>query len=104
VNWIFQVSSDANFIQAVYGPPDAKVPSLPAHPQPLANVDVEVWLRSSGKEAKFLENLSKQPLAHQLLQAYLEATLPKLAVLAEERSVVAAGSWIVISVGSRKAK
>ena len=77
---------------------------LPPHPQPLANVDVEVWLHSSGKEAKFLENMGKQPLAHQLLQAYLEATLPKLAVLAEERSVVAVGPWVVISVGTGKAK
>jgi hypothetical protein len=102
--WVFQMSADSDFIQAAYGPPDAKLPRLPAHPQPLANVDVEVWLHSSGKEAKFLENLSKQPLAHQLVQAYLEATLPKLAALAEERSVVAAGSWVVISVGSRTAK
>jgi hypothetical protein len=103
-NWIFQVSKNAEFMQAAYGPPDARVPVLPPHPQPLANVDLEVWLHSSGKEAKFLENLSKQPLAHQLLQAYLEATLPKLAVLADDRSVVAAGPWVVISVGSRTPK
>jgi hypothetical protein len=103
-NWVFQMSADTNFIQAVYGPPDARAPILPPHPQPLANVDIEVWLRSSGKEAKFLENMSNQPLAKQLLQAYLEATLPKLAVLAEDRSVVAAGPWIIISVGSAKAK
>jgi hypothetical protein len=103
-SWVFQMSADSDFIQAAYGPPDARVPVLPPHPQPLANVDLEVWLHSSGKEAKFLEDLSKKPLAKQLVQAYLEATLPKLAALAEERSVVAAGSWIVISVGSRKAK
>jgi hypothetical protein len=104
VNWTFQVSQDANFLQAVYGPPDASVPVLPPHPQPLAEVDVEVWLRSSSKEAQFLENMSKQPLAHQLLQAYLVATLPRLAALADERSVVAAGPWVVISVASRKVK
>jgi hypothetical protein len=104
VNWNFHVSQDATFLQATYGPPGARVPVIPPHPQPLANVDVEVWLHSSGKEAKFLENMSKQPLAQQLLKAYLEATLPKLAALAEEQAVTAAGPWVIISVGSKKVK
>jgi len=43
-------------------------------------------------------------LARQLVQKYLESTLPRLAALAEERSVTAIGDWVVISVGSPAAQ
>jgi hypothetical protein len=104
VDWVFRMSADSEFIQAAYGPPDAKVPSLPRHPKPLAVTHAEVWLHSTNKEAKFLETLSNQPLTQQLVQKYLESTLPRLAALAEEHSVAAVGSWVVISVGPRKPK
>jgi hypothetical protein len=47
--------------------------------------------------------MSKQPLARQLVQRYLESTLPELAGLAEERSVDAVDSWVVIRIGAPKA-
>ena len=102
--WIYQVSADAEFIQAAFGPPGVPVPTLPDVPGRVQDVRVEVWLRSTNKEARLLEGLSKRPLARQLVQKYLESSLPKLASLAEERSVVAVGSWVVISVGTPKAK
>ncbi len=103
-NWVFQMSAHAGFLQAAYGPPDAKLPILPNNPKPLANAHAEVWLRTTSKEAKFLAKVSEQPLAHQLVQTYLESTLPRLAALAEEHTLVAIGPWIVISVGPGKAK
>jgi hypothetical protein len=59
-----------------------------------------MWLRSTTKGAEALEKLTKQPLAKQLVQKYVEATLPELAALTEERSVTAIGPWIVISSGA----
>jgi hypothetical protein len=104
VDWVFRMSADSGFIQAAYGPPNAKLTSLPPNPKPLADAHLEVWLRSTGKEAKVLEQMSNKPLAKQLVRRYLESTLPRLAALAEEVSVVAIDSWVVISVGPRKTK
>ena len=101
-DWVFRVSADAQFIQAAFGPPGAGVPPLPDFPGRIKDARVEVWLRSTNQEAKLLEGLSKRPLAKQLVQKYLESTLPKLAALAEERTVAAIGSWVVISVGAPK--
>jgi hypothetical protein len=43
------------------------------------------------------------PLAKKLVQKYLEALLPELTALAENRSVDAVGEWLVISIGAPKA-
>jgi hypothetical protein len=103
-DWGFQLSTDANFIQAAYGPPGSEAIVLPENPNRLKNARLELWLHSSTKGAEAMAKLSKSPLAKQLIQRYLEATLPELAALAEERSVAAVGSWIVISIGPPKAK
>ena len=103
-DWIFHMSSDDEFIQAAFGPPDVEVPTLPDVRNRRENVRLEVWLRSTNNEAKLLGDLSKKPLARQLVQTYLELTLPKLAALAQEPSVTAMGSWIVIRVGAPKAE
>jgi hypothetical protein len=104
-DWVARLSTDAAFIQAVYGSPSLKVPTLPENPKRLANTRLELWLRtSSSKNAQALEDLTKRPLARPLVQAYLEATLPELAALTEERTVAAIGPWIVISIGAPKAK
>jgi len=100
--WEFQLSTDPGFIQAAYGPPDSEVPVLPENPGRLENTRLELWVRSTTKGAEAMEKLSKQPLAKQLIQRYLEATLPELAALTEERSVTAIGPWVVICVGAPK--
>jgi hypothetical protein len=102
-DWVFQVSSDSQFIQAAYGPRVSAVPELPKNPSQLKEVRLELWLRSTTKEAEALEKLTKQPLAKELVQKYLEATLPELAALSKERSVTAVGPWLVISIGAPKA-
>jgi hypothetical protein len=101
--WEFQLSTDPAFIQAVYGPPGIAVPTLPENPGRFENTRLQVWLRATTKGAEALDKLTKQPLARQLVQKYLEATLPELAALAEERSVTAIGQWIVIALGAPKA-
>ena len=101
--WEFQLSTAPAFIQAVYGPPGIAAPTLPENPGRFENTRLEVWLRATTKWAEALEALSKQPLAKQLIQRYLEATLPELAALAEEWSVTAIGQWIVIGIGAPKA-
>ena len=100
--WVFQVSGDTEFIQAAYGPPNAQVPALPDLPSRTEDVRLEAWLHSTGEEAKLLAGLSKRPMARQLVQKYLESTLPRLAALAEERTVTAVEDWVVISVGPPK--
>jgi hypothetical protein len=102
-DWVFQMSSDANFLQAAYGPPNSVVPALPASPGKLKEVAMELWLHTTTKEAKDLAQMINRPLAKQLAQRYLESIMPELAALAEERSVDAVGSWLVISVGMPKA-
>jgi hypothetical protein len=99
-DWGFQLSTEPGFIQAVYGPPGIAVPVLPEVPNRPDNSRLELWLHSTTKGAEALEALTKQPLARQVVQKYLEATLPELAALAEERSVTAVGSWIVVSSGA----
>ena len=101
-DWGFQLSTDANFIQAAYGPPGSEAIVLPENPKRLKNTRLELWLHSSTEGAAALAKLSKSPLAKELIQRYLEATLPELAALAEERSVAAVGPWIVISIGPPK--
>jgi hypothetical protein len=102
-DWVFQLSADSKFIQAVYGPRGAAAPVLPENPGRVENERLELWVRTTSKEAQDLAKLTKQPLAKALVQKYLEATMPELAALAEERSVNAVGPWLVISVGAPKA-
>src|SRR5262245_40927655 len=70
----------------------------------LIDVRLELWLRSTTAAAQALEKLTRHPLAKNLLNKYLETTLPELAALADNRSVDAVGSWLVISIGAPKAK
>jgi hypothetical protein len=99
-DWEFQMSSDDQFLQAMYGAPGAPIPSLPDVPTEMEDIRLEAWLRSTAEEAKLLAEMSKRPLARQLVQRYLESTLPELAALAEERSVDAVDSWVVIRIGA----
>jgi hypothetical protein len=101
--WEFQLSTDPAFIQAVYGPPGIAEPTLPENPGRFEDTRLEVWLRATTRGAEALDKLTKQPLARQLVQKYLEATLPELAALAEERTVTAIGQWVVIGIGPPKA-
>jgi hypothetical protein len=101
-DWIVQMSSDSQFLQAAYGPRGCPVPVLPENPGRLKDVRLELWLHSAAQEAQDLVKLSQQPLARQLVQRYLETTLPELAALADNRSLDAVGPWLVISIGSPK--
>jgi hypothetical protein len=103
-DWVFQMSSDAQFLQAAYGPAGSKVPVLPENPGRLKEVRLELWLHSTTKEAQDLAKLAKQPLAKNLLNKYIETIIPELAALTENRSIDAVGSWLVISLGAPKAK
>jgi hypothetical protein len=102
--WVFQMSSDAKFLQAAYGPRGITVPVLPLNPGRLKDVRLELWLHSTTTEGQALAKLSKQPLARSLLNKYIETVLPDLAPLAETRSVDAVESWLVISIGAPKAR
>jgi hypothetical protein len=101
-DWVFQLSSDAQFIQAAYGPRASAVPVLPENPGRLKDVRLELWLHSTTKEAKDLAKLSKVPLAKALVHKYIETILPEVAALSENRSVDAVGPWLVISIGAPK--
>ena len=103
-DWVFHMSSDSQFLQAAYGPRDAKVPDLPENPAHLKDVRLELWLHSSVKEAQDLVKLSKNPLVKELIHKYLETVLPELAALSENRSLDSVGEWLVISVGAPKGK
>jgi hypothetical protein len=123
---IFHLSADSRFIQVAYGPRGSAVPALPRNTGRPRNARVEVWLRSSTREAQTLARLSRGPLArqvlrryveatieqfdaewlrsrpsldHPLIQKYLEVALPQLTALTREPSVDAIGSWVVISFG-----
>jgi hypothetical protein len=102
-DWVFQTSADTQFLQAAYGPRGATVPVLPENPGRLKDVRMELWLQSTTTEAQALVKLTKSPLAKQLVAKYLEAILPNLAALTENRSVVSVGPWLVISIGAPKA-
>jgi hypothetical protein len=103
-DWVFHMSSDPQFLQAAYGPRDAKVPVLPENPSRLKDVRLELWLHSTATEAQDLVKLSKNPLVKELIHKYLETVLPELAALSENRSLDSVGSWLVISVGAPKAR
>lgn len=99
-DWKFYLAVEQSFIQAAFGPAGLSMPPLPEVPSSSENVMFEAWLRSTNDEAEALEALGKRPLAKRLVDTYLEATLPKLAALAGEKSITAMGSWVVISVAS----
>lgn len=101
-DWGFQMSEDAEFLQAAYGPEGAAAPVLPENPGRRKDVRLELWLRSTTTEAQALAKLSKQPLAKKLVGKYLETILPELASLTENRSVDSVGQWLVISIGAPK--
>jgi hypothetical protein len=71
-DWIFHISTDPVFIQAAFGPRNARVPVLPENPAHLQDVCLELWLHSTTTEAQDLVNLSKVPLwlYHLLLPLY----------------------------------
>lgn len=102
--WVFQITADSALIQSAYGPPGIAAPVLPPNPKRPANVRLELWLHTTTKDAQSLAKLANEPLAKQLVQRYLEATLPELAALTEDRTVTAIGPWIVISIGAPKAE
>jgi hypothetical protein len=99
-DWVFNLSTDSQFLQAAYGPRATKAYVLPDHPGRLKDVRLELWLHSTTTEARDLAKLSKEPLAKALVQKYLEAVVPELAALSENRSVDAVGTWLVISIGA----
>jgi hypothetical protein len=103
-DWVFQMSTDAQFMQAAYGPRSAKVPVLPENPGRLKDVRLELWLHSTTAEAQDLVKLGNNPLVKELIHKYLEAELPELAALSENRSLDAVGPWLVISIGAPKEK
>jgi hypothetical protein len=103
-DWVFQMSSDAHFLQAAYGPRGVAVPVLPENPARLKEVRIELWMRTTAKEARDLAKLSKEPLAKNLVHRYLETMVPELAALTENRSVDSVGDWLVISIGAPTAK
>jgi hypothetical protein len=103
-DWVFHMSADPIFIQAAFGPRDAKVPVLPENPGHVKDVRLELWLHSTAKEAKDLVELSKKPLAKALVHKYIETEFPELAAFSENRSLDAVGPWLVISIGAPKAK
>jgi hypothetical protein len=102
-DWVFQMSTDSQFIQAAFGPRGSTVPVLPENPGRLKDVRLELWLHSTATEAQDLAKLSKQPFTKILVHKYLETVLPELAALAENRSLDAVGPWLVISIGAPKA-
>ena len=102
-DWGFQMSSDAQFLQAAYGPEGAVAPVLPENPGRHKDVRLELWVKSTTKEVQALAKLSKQPLAKALVSKYLETILPELASLTDNRSVDSVGQWLVISIGAPKA-
>jgi hypothetical protein len=103
-DWVFQMSTNPEYIQAAFGPRGTNVPVLPENPGRLKDVRMELWLHSTAKEAQDLAKLSREPLAKALIHKYLETTLPELTALAENRSVDSVGPWLVISVGGPVAK
>jgi hypothetical protein len=102
-DWVFQMSANPQYLQAAYGPRGAPVPVLPENPGKLKDVRLELWLRSTTKEAEALAKLTRVPLAKELVRKYLETILPELAALSENRSVDSVGQWLVISIGAPKA-
>jgi hypothetical protein len=103
-DWIFHMSTDPVFIQAAFGPRNARVPVLPENPAHLQDVRLELWLHSTTTEAQDLVKLSKVPLAKALVHKYLETVFPELAAFSDNRSLDAVGPWLVISIGAPKAK
>jgi hypothetical protein len=101
-DWGFQLTTHPQYIQAAYGPHGSAAPVLPDNPGRPAETRLELWLRTTTKEAQSLEQLTRRPLAKQLVQRYLEATLPELAALTEERTVHSIGPWLVLSIGVPK--
>jgi hypothetical protein len=101
-DWAIRLSSDGKFIQATYGPQGSELVDLPENPKRSKNTRMELWLHSSDKGAEAAAKIAKSPLAHELIHAYIEATLPELAALTDDRSVAAVGSWIVITIGPPK--
>jgi hypothetical protein len=102
-NWVFQMSANAQYLQAAYGPRSAPVPDLPENPGRHKDIRLELWLKSTTTEAQALAKLSKTPLAKELVSKYLEALVPELAALTDNRFVDSVGSWLVISIGRPKA-
>jgi hypothetical protein len=103
-DWVFQMSSDPRYLQAAFGPAGSPVPALPPNPTIIKDVRLELWLRSTTKEAQALADLSKKPLARLLVREYIESVLPELAALTDEITVDGVGSWLVITIGPPKAE
>jgi hypothetical protein len=101
-DWVFQMSTNSQFIQAAYGPRGGAIPVLPENPAHLNDVRLELWVHSTATEVQDLVKLSKQPLVRTFIHKYLETELPELAALTENRSLVAVGDWMVISIGAPK--
>ena len=101
--FIFHMSATEDFLQGAYGPSSADVPEL-AKESDWERINIEVWLRSTSDEAASIARLSELPLARELIDQYIETTLPELRLLGEEYSIEAAGDWLAIRFASGNTK
>jgi hypothetical protein len=102
-DWVIQLSTNSQFLQAAYGPKGAAIPALPENPAHMTDDRLELWIHSTTTEAQDLVKLSKEPLIKNFLNKYLETVFPELAALTENHSLVAVGPWLVVSIGAPKA-
>lgn len=99
--WTLNLSTTNDYIQVAYGPSNSTIPNLKKIETENFVPVIEVWLKSTTEEARALSELAGKPLAKQLVNSYLEKTLPKLSALGDQRYVEAEGKWLRIRIGHK---
>jgi hypothetical protein len=96
-NWRIRLSNEDDYLTARYAPRGTPPVELPEAPHRAAGI--EIWIRTTAPEAKFLERLGRWQRVQNLLKAYLPAEGSDAEKLTSQTEVKSFGPWFVLLIG-----
>jgi len=101
-DWRIRVSTEGAYLQAHYAPPESPSVALPKEPH--KDAAIEIWIRTTAPEAKFLERIGKWDQTQELLKKYLPGEESEAGRLTSETNVKSFGPWFAILIGQLRTR
>jgi hypothetical protein len=96
-SWQVRISTDDDYLEVCYSSPGERCVQLP---QPrYAKAGIEMWIRTTAEEAKFLERLGQWKQAQSLLAEYLPKEGSEAGKLTSDTMARSFGPWFALLIG-----
>ena len=96
--WRIRISTDDDYLEACYSSPGNPRVQLPQ--TPYKHAGIEIWIRTTAAEAKFLERLGKWKQAQSLLAKYLPKEGSEAGKLTSDTTARSFGPWFALLIGT----